>query len=112
MMDGSPAPDQSSNQGGLEITRREGEVQQPCDGIYLVWFSGAHDLAVGFHWDARGGMTATRPCFAKTSFSFSRSEGPPAFTTAAVSLRKSGPSSAGVTTASALASVCLRLLKP
>src|SRR6185369_6338582 len=33
--------------------------------------------------EATGGMTATRPCLAKTTFSFSRSGGPPAFTMAA-----------------------------
>ncbi len=58
------------------------------------------------------GMAATRPCFARTAFSFSMSGGPPAFTMAAVSLKKPGPISAGVTTASAFASVWRRLLKP
>ena len=64
------------------------------------------------HGQEAGEGAATSPCFAKTAFSFSTSGGPPAFTMIAVSLKKSGPIRAGVTTASALASVSFRLLKP
>jgi len=57
-------------------------------------------------------MAGISPYFAITNFNFSKSGGPPAFTISATSLKKIGPSSAGVITASALASSWLKLLKP
>src|SRR6185437_15746896 len=58
------------------------------------------------------GITGISPCFAITNFNFSRSGGPPAFTMSPTSLKKIGPSNAGVITARALASWLFRFSKP
>src|SRR5579862_784868 len=54
----------------------------------------------------------TNPYRSIVSFIFTMSGGPPALTMAAISLKKSGPINAGVTTASALASIVPGLLNP
>ena len=68
-----------------------------------------HCSSVRYYFCGRAG---TSPCLVITALIFSRSGGPLALTMAAISRKYSGPMSAAVTTASALALAGFRLLKP